>query len=170
MNDRRQGIIAAWDNGAHSTAGKEMPEDVKRWGDLKAFHRLALNRSYLAFSNSSANENPGNGDPADGDVVGYMNRWLDFDDPRDQKDKYEVVIRWSGPADKLPVTVDVTPRRRQSFRPEAGASCSAKNVALDSQQCVQEVTLDVEPDGVLTVKQFRLTTMKGNRLTITPAR
>ena len=170
MNDRRQAFIAAWDNGAHSTAGKEMPEDVKRWGDLKAFHRLALNRSYLAFSNSSANENPGNGDPADGDVVGYMNRWLAFDEPVDTRDRYEVVIRWEGPADKLPVTVDVTPRRRQNFRPQPGAACQAQNLALDTQQRLPQETLTVEPDGLLTVKQFRLTSAKGNRLTISSGR
>ena len=158
-------IVFKWDNGAHSTAGKDMPEDVKRWGDLKAFHGLALNRSYLAFSNSSANENPGNGDAADGDIVGYMNRWLAFDDPVDTRDKYEVVIRWEGPADKFPVTVDVTPRRRQNFRPDAGAACVAANVALDTQQRLRPQTLTVEPDGLLTVKQFRLTSAKGNRLT-----
>ena len=170
MNARRQAVIAAWDNGAHSTAGKDIPADVKRWSDLTAFRRFALNKSYLAFSNSSANENPGNGDATDGDIVGYMNRWLDHDEPTDQKDKYEVVVRWEGPQEKLPVTVDVTPRRRQSFRPQPGTTCMARNVALDTQQCVQEAKLEVEADGLLTVKQFRLTSAKGNKLTISMAR
>jgi dienelactone hydrolase len=167
LNDRRQAFLAAWDNGEHGTCGQGLPDDVKRWNDLKRLHRFALNKSYLAFSNCSANDDPGKGDATDGDLVGFMNRWLSYADPIDESGRYEVLIRWEGPADKLPVTVDVTPRRRQQFRPQPGVACAAENVDADTAQQVQRLEATVEATGLFAVTGFRLTSQKGNRLTVT---
>ena len=134
------------------------------------FHRFALNKSYLAFSNCSANDDPGGGDAAEGDLVGFMNRGLDYDEPTDTPAKYEVVIRWNQEAGVLPVTVDVTPRRRQRFKPEPGARCVAVNVDLATNREVRRQHVTVERSGLLTVTRFRLTSEKGNRLTVALAR
>lgn len=170
MRDGRHGMIAAWDNGDHGGCGKDLPPDVKAWNDLRTFHKLiALNLSYPAFSNSSRDENPGNGTPADGDIVGFFGRGFTWEAPVESATKYEVLLRWALEADKLPVTVDVTPRRVQAFKPQPGQQVTATNLAADSGQEVQKLTVTVDEAGRITVPGFRLTSAAGNRLVLTLA-
>jgi dienelactone hydrolase len=166
LRDRRQAFIAAWDDGEHGTCGRDLPADVKAYNDLKAFHHLALNRSYVAFSNASHDQNPGDGGAADGDIVGYMNRGLRFATPLDEADRYEVVLRCELEPAALPLTVDVTPRRLQALKLQPGQKLLAVNVAVTGGQEVQRETLTVDEQGLLTFKAFRLTCPEGNRLTL----
>ncbi len=167
MQQQRQGFIAAWNDGEHGTTAKLLPEDIverRRWGWL---HRFALNESYPAFSNCSADQDPGNGEKTDGDPVGYMNRGLDWEDPVDEPDRYEIVIKWYLEPEDLPVTVDVTPRRRQQFKPQAGAACTAINTDLATGREVQRERVQVGEHGLLTFPRFQVTSAQGNRLTFT---
>ena len=107
-----------------------------------------------------------NGDKSDGDLEGYINRGLDWDEPVDEADRYEIVIKWYLEPEKLPVTVDVTLRRRQQFRPAPGVTCTATNTDLATGQEQQGETLEVDGHGLLTFVGFTVTSVEGNRLTI----
>ena len=169
LRDGRHGFIAAWDDGTHGTCGTAMPADIKAWDSLSAFHRLiALNKSYLAFSNGSLDGNPGAGDAKDGDAVGYFNRGLTWEEPADQAGKYEVVVQWALDAGQLPVTVDVTPRRLQAFRVKPGQKVTARNLAADTNQEVQSQTLTADERGLVTFTGFRLTAPAGNKMVLAP--
>ena len=166
MEQGRHGFIAAWNNGAHSTAEAKMPKDIRRWSTFGALSRFALNRSYPAFSRCSADGDPGHGDPQDGDLVGFMNRGLDWQDPIDQADRYEVQITWTAEPDKLPVTVDVTPRRIQAFRLQPGQRVKAVN--LDHRgEPIQQAAIEADRYGLATFQGFELTSPAGNRLVLT---
>lgn len=167
MRDGRHGMIAAWDEGKHDTCEKDMPADIKAWDNLNSFHKLfALNLSYPVLTNLSVDNNPGNGDAKDGDPVGFMGRGLTWDAPVDEAGKYEVLIKWTLEPEKLPVTVDVTPRRLQAFKLQPGEKIRAMNVAADGSK-VQEETLTVDESGLVTLKGFKVTSAAGNRLTLT---
>jgi len=167
MRDGRHGMIAAWDEGQHGTCGKDMPADIKAWDNLNSFHRLfTLNLSYLALTNLSVDNNPGNGDAKDGDPVGFMGRGLTWDVPLDQASRYEVLIKWTLEAEKLPVTVDVMPRRLQAFKLKAGDKITATNIAADGTE-VQRQMLTVDEQGLVLFRGFQVTTAAGNRLVLT---
>lgn len=113
LNKARAGHAVYWDNGIHSTSGKDAPPDVKDW--LHRFRRFRLNESYPAFSNAALNRNPGDGRPEDGDIVGWINRGLDWRDIIDEPDRYSITLTADYPDIVYPVNVDVTLRRLQRF-------------------------------------------------------
>jgi hypothetical protein len=166
MRDARQGMLAAWDEGEHGTCGAGMPSDVKAFDNMRNFHKLfALNQSYLALSNSSLDNNPGNGDKKDGDLVGFMGRGFTWEPPLDEAGKYEVLIKWILEPEKLPVTVDVTPRRVQGFKLKPGDKVTAVNVEAEGQE-VQRETLVADEAGLVTWKGFKVTSAGGNRMVL----
>jgi pimeloyl-ACP methyl ester carboxylesterase len=123
MNRMRQGFVAYWDNGGHGDAGRDAPADARRWGeDSGVLLRFNLKESFPAFSNSSDNRQAGNGQREDGDVVGWINRGLDWKDVIDEETRYGVSVRADYPGLVYPVTVGLTPRRAQKFKPTPGAT------------------------------------------------
>lgn len=166
LQDGRHGFIAAWNDESHADCGAHLPPDIKAWNNLKAFHHIALNKSYPAFSKSSRDENPGSGDARDGDLAGYINRGLTWDEPVDESGRYEVVVRSLQDVGGLPVTVDVTPRRLQAFRLTAGQQLRARNVEADTGRVVQELRLTVDDRALATFEGFELTSPAGNRLVL----
>ena len=166
MRDSRQGMLAAWDEGAHDTCARNMPSDVKAYDNMRNFHKLfALNQSYLALSNSSLDSNPGNGDKQDGDLAGFMGRGLTWEPPVDEAGRYDVTIKWILEAEKLPVTVDVTPRRLQGFKLKAGDKVTAVNVEAEGKE-VQRETLVADEGGLVTWRGFKVTSAGGNRMVL----
>jgi hypothetical protein len=113
-----QGFVTYWDNGKHPTAGKNAPADVKAWA--KAMHRFRLNESFPAFSDTSSNRNPGEGDPAEGDIIGWMNRGLDWSEIEDAANHYAITLRADFPEVEYPVRTTITLRRTHDFKPKAG--------------------------------------------------
>ncbi|MBM4045162.1 MAG: hypothetical protein FJ279_08610, partial [Planctomycetes bacterium] len=124
LNDTRQGFAAYWDNGEHATCGKDAPEDVSAW--YQRFRRFRLDESYPAFSNTSTNRNPGNGDPADGDIIGWMNRGMDWKDIEDTTNHYAITLLADYPGIEYPVKTDVTLRRVQKFKTKPGEKLSVR--------------------------------------------
>jgi len=165
MQEGRHGLIAAWNGGGHGDSlGKTAP-DFREWSRFERLSRFALNKSHPAFSHCSKDGDPGNGDAADGDIVGYINRGLDWQDPVDEAKRYEVLIRWTLDAAQLPVTVDVTPRRVQAFRPNPGETCEAVNLDAAATE-IQRATIVADANGLLTFVGFRITSRDGNRLVL----
>ena len=166
MQKTRHGFLAAWNNAIHSRVHKDLPPDIKRAASSRSLMRFALNKSYPAFSNDSDDQDPGNGDSTNGDIVGFMNRWLDWTDPKETPRRYEVLIKWTGDAKTLPVTVDVTPRRVQAFKLQPGETCQAVNTDA-SGKALQRVKITADKHGLFTFPAFRVTSTKGNKMVLT---
>ena len=165
MERLRHGCLIAWNDGDHPGVSERLPADFNEW---KSSHltRFALNKSYPAFSRCSRNEDPGNGDNDDGDIVGYVNRGLNWKDPTETADRYEMLITYDLADVDLPLSVDVTPRRCQLFRLRPGQACSAANLDSDGRT-IQSLRLEADAQGLATFRQFKLTHRAGNRLVLT---
>ena len=87
----------------------------------------------------------------------------------------ELVLRlWRIPksgkfAQVTEATVDVTPRRRQAFLPGPGSQVTLKNLRASDASVIQEMQLVVEPTGLLTARQVRVSLDPGNRLVFSTA-
>lgn len=124
LSKARQPFAVYWDNGIHSTSGKDAPADVKAW--LERFRRFRLHESVPAFTNTSSDRNPGNGDPADGDIIGWMNRGMDWKEIEDTPDRYAITVTADYPGIEYPVRTDVTLRRLQRFKAKPGEKFSVR--------------------------------------------
>jgi len=114
LSQARQGFAAYWDNGTHATSGKDAPEDVKAWA--QRFRSFRRDQSYPAFSNTSSNRNPGDGRPENGDLIGWINRGMDWNDIEDTPDHYAITIIANYSGIQYPVRTDITLRRVQQFK------------------------------------------------------
>jgi hypothetical protein len=129
MNVHRAGGTFFWDTRNHTNTATGAA-----WGPLMDYsyvYRFRSNLSFPALSNCSANGNPGDGYGADGDSIGTINGFVEWDAPladslarwKDRLRLRDLPTRW-GPVVRAPdsVTVDVTPRRLQRFHVTAGAA------------------------------------------------
>ena len=117
LSETRQGFTAYWDNGEHSTSGREgPPEDLKEL--LNQMRRFRLNESFPVFTNTSTDGAPGNGNPEDGDLIGWINRGMDWQDIEDTPGHYVITLLANYPGIQYPVRTDVRLRRVQHFKPE----------------------------------------------------
>ena len=86
VNANRLGGFYFWDQRTHNGDGAH-------WNispDLMRYHR---NLSFPAFSNCSANNNPGDGHADSGDSVGTINGFLDWNDSiADDSDQYQIEV------------------------------------------------------------------------------
>jgi len=165
----RHGCTIAWNAGEHGTTQSMAPPDINQRLGWQWLHRFALNQSYPAFSNCSLDNNPGNGAQDDGDIEGYMNRGLDWDQPTDTDETWQVVVRYTLDPAALPLTVDVTPRRRQAFRPAPAAQVRATATDAGTGQQLATCTLTVDQNGLLTYPALPINSAAGTRLTFTRA-
>ena len=161
----RHGCLIAWNDGDHPGVSERLPADFNEW---KSSHltRFALNKSYPAFSHCSHNKDPGHGDNDDGDTIGYVNRGLNWTDPKETADRYEVLITYDLAADDLPLSVDVTPRRCQLFqlRPRPSLLCGEHR---QLGRTIQSMQLEAGALGLATFRRFKVTRREGNRLILT---
>ena len=130
----RHGFAFAWNNGNHSSGSAPMGRVMKYYGPGK----FARNRSYPAFGNSSLDDNLGNGDPADGDLgnddpkqgptqVFGINLGFAWSDVVDEEQRWSATL--SNDLCQAEMTVDVTPRRCQRFKPRPGQTFTWTNSA-----------------------------------------
>ncbi len=165
MQMHRRGFLAAWADVGHS----EMSYSITNFPDFLDFNysvrRFALNRSYPAFSNSSMNEDYGNGDKTDGDLVGFINYGLEWSGIVDEPNQYKVTIRSTLSDTIYPVTVDVTPRRLQYFRVHPGQIFRVVN-RDGAGAIVEEKIAAVDSGGLLTYEAFAITSEQGNTMEV----
>ena len=118
LQGARQHFAAYWDNGTHPTSGKDAPADVRAWPTR--MRRFRRDESFPAFSNTSTDRDPGRGAAADGDLIGWMNRGMDWKDVDDAPDRYAITLFADYPGIAYPVRTDVTLRRLQKVRARPG--------------------------------------------------
>jgi hypothetical protein len=152
--DARQPFVAAW--------SLHPPREV-----TQAFGRMRWDVSLPAFSNCSLDNNPGNGDPADGDYYGCINGWLLWDDQDqvDQPGRWEMTVWLVGSCPEDACTVDVTPRHCKGFKPKPGQRFRWTNTAVPDGQAVQQGEVTADRWGRVTLE--RVAVGKGkNRIRI----
>ena len=169
MQQARQGVIAAWNEGTHGEVATLLPDDIRERMSFAWMHRFALDRSYPAFSKCTANDDPGEGPADSGDPVGYINRGLDWEQPIDEPARWEVTVRWSLEDTALPLRVDITPRRVQSFVLEPGEKVNADEYCLAREAGVGSRVLTADEHGLVTFEGAEMTGAAGIRLTLTRA-
>jgi hypothetical protein len=128
---------------------------------------IRLDQSLPAFGRCSLDDDPGAGDPKDGDPKGQINLYLDWEteDVVDEPGRWEMTV---GLIDKAPAaecTVDLTPRRCQRFKPGPGRALRWTNVSRADGREVQSG--EVKPDALGLVTLERVVVSKGrNRIRI----
>ena len=157
MNEARQAFVAYWSDGEHGTAGRDFPQNSHF---APAREKFALDRSYLAFSNCSNNDDPGNGDRDDGGAVGWINRGLDWEDIVDTPTEYSVTVLAYYDGLEYPLTVDVTPRRLRRFKVKPGEMLNVLVSPGESQQ------VKVDENGLITIFGLTISSRNGTRIQI----
>jgi S-formylglutathione hydrolase FrmB len=145
INVLKHGGFHFWSMGNHQQTIYSNPWQIAVLPpSISFFTRYRTNLSYPAFSNCSHNNNPGNGSPANGDSMGTINGYLEWnDDIVDSTYKWEITLKT-----KNLVTIydtlyapdscdaDVTLRRLQRFNPAVGSRIewtNTKNNAVVQQ-------------------------------------
>jgi len=119
-----------------------------------------------AFSRCSLDNNPGNGDPADGDYYGQINGYLLWGDRDqvDEPDRWEMTIFLADECPRAECTVSLTPRHCQRFKPQPGQRFSWINIPADGRAAASgQVTADRW--GLVTIEKLGVTKAK-HRITI----
>ena len=164
----RHGFAFAWNNGNHSSGSAAMRE-VMRWYPPEKFAR---NQSYPAFSNSSIDGDLGGGETEvregtririvltddNGALEGGINLGFAWTDVVDEGGKWSVSV--SNELAEEEMTVDVTPRRCQRFKPRHGEQLKW----TDSSGASGTVTVDRA--GLVTVQRLKIILGQKTVLTI----
>lgn len=159
MNEAKQAFTVYWDNRNHSSSGgKGSPEDVRKYREW--IKRFRLNESFPAFSNTSNNNNPGNGNPEDGDLSGWMNRGMDWKDIVDETEKYSITIFADYPGIIFPLQTDIRLRRLQKFKPKPG---ELLKVEIDNNS---PVFINVNSDGSIDIPKVIIKSLDGTSIKI----
>ncbi len=127
---------------------------------------IRTNQSLPAFTNCSLDENPGNGDPKDGDPKGQINRWLFWDtkDLVDLPDRWEITVGLMAKAPAVQCFVDITPRRLQKMVLMPGEKIRWENRSLKGAIIGQGSTF-TDKNGLITLHHIKVLKIK-NRITI----
>jgi hypothetical protein len=149
------GFAFAWNNGDHSSGAQPM-EKINKQYPASLFAR---NQSYPAFRNSSIDQDPGNGDPKDGDLEGGINLGFRWKDVKDEPDSWSVTLGNDLAAAEM--TVDVTLRRCQKFKAKPGDTVKWSASNGDAG------TLTADDTGLVTVPRLRLTHAADTTLRLT---
>lgn len=154
MKKSRHGFAFAWNDGDHSSGAAPMGEIFKYYNPK----RFALNVSYPAFSNSSIDNNMGNGDPKDGDMVGGINLGFKWVDPVETATSWS--LEFGNELCKETMTVDITPRRCQVFKIEANQEYKWNTSDGGTGK------MKADADGLLTIEKLKIEVGKNTKLTI----
>jgi len=158
MQECRLGGTFYWDNRDHYSVNASAWKPMMDYG-VPYIYRYRTNLSFPAFSNCSADWNPGNGQAADGDSVGTINGYLDFD-PGVTDDPVRWIVRlgtrnprtqWGTMVAPESMTVDVTPRRLQQFLLTPGFAYPYQVQRAQNMSIVRQGMAFADGRGVLTI-------------------
>ena len=128
---------------------------------------VRTDQSLPAFSGCSLDDDPGGGDPQQGDAQGQINLYLSWqtEDVVDRADRWEMTVELIDKAPKDLCTVDITPRRLQQLKPKPGQQLKWTNTPLGRDRQVQAGQVTADRYGLITLKAVRVS--KGeNRIVV----
>jgi hypothetical protein len=165
LQETRRPHVFVWGQGGHGERARMpvtldervLPIDVR------------TDQSLPAFTNSTLDDNPGSGDPDDGDQKGQANLYLFWEtrDIVDAADRWEMTV---GVCDKAPAdscTVDITPRRLQRFKPARGAAVRWTATGADGG-AAQSGRAAADGNGLVTLPRVRVTKGKTRVALVAP--
>jgi hypothetical protein len=142
----------------------------------RQIYKYRLDQSYPAFTNCSTNSDFGDGDPATADPIGQINGLVDWDETAtvDTQLRWEVTLRTRSVATRdgiigapSSLTVDVTPRRLQSFIVAQQVLYHFEVRRTSDGELIQSGTTTPDQDAVLTLPQIAVVD-GGVRLAVYP--
>ncbi len=171
LENYRRGGVQFWDDRDH--AGTEHPGAMAPMLDPRYLYRFRSNLSWPAFSRCSASGDPGGFTATSGDSIGSLNGYMDWDPAvTDVADQWQATLStrslstlWGALQAPESLSVDVTPRRVQRFKPNAGTTVTYLVKRLSDGAQVQQGVTTVDAQGLVTVPAVR-TYRSGTRLTI----
>ena len=101
----------------------------------------------------------------------WSSSWYDWDTdfgpPRDDPNRWEISLKWTGPFVPPPV-VSITPRRLQQFQIDLDANYRWSNVELGTGALIQppSAPFKPQPTGIIVIPGVQLTPL-GNRIVLT---
>ena len=151
LRDARQPYVATWGGGSTSREVRSLIRTIR------------LGRSIPAFSRCSLDNNPGNGDPDDGDPLGQLNGFLLWQDADlvDEENLWEMTVCLAGDSPDTSCVVDVTPRHCMKFKPKAGQQFKWSNTTLEDARELGSGELAADQWGLVTLPQITVTKQKG---------
>lgn len=160
---QRQGqpFVAYWDNGPHSTGAR-----TKRvLPALRKIVRPARSEAFLSFANGSANDEPGNGDVTDGDLVGAINLYYVSAEARETARRFRAEYGHDRDGATDGGTTDLIPQRLKAFPHKPGTVAAYR--ILDRGRQVKRGTVTADRHG-----RYRIRSAPADRrytLELTPA-
>lgn len=176
VQEARQSIAFTFDRSGHFMVTPSPLWVFEHRRLLNDLMRVRRNAPLPAFTRLTIDDDMGNGDVNEGDLVGTVNGYATWDplDHRDETDRLELVVRLKdlpGEPDDAPAssaTVSITPRRLRAFIVSEGQTYEWQNVALAAGAVVQSGTIAADAFDRITIDGFTIT-KGGNRLVVTRA-
>ena len=155
LRDTKRAFAFRWGQGGHGERAIDMGIDGT--GDNHAKDRIDFQRhkAVPAFANCSLDQNPGSGDPRDGDPEGAINAYQRWDPSsiQDQPTRFAIDL-WLASGARANGTMDVTLRNVQSFRSRPDLGFAWK--LLEGARAVQAGTGTTDSLGLVSVPGITL--------------
>jgi hypothetical protein len=164
LQETRRPHLFVWGQGGHGQRAR-MP---RNGGERRMPLDIRTNQSLPAFSHCSLDDNPGNGDPADGVPAGQVNAYLYWDtkDIVDEAKRWEMTVGLIDQSPSDTALVNITPRRCQLFRASPGEQFTWTNVPSGVATARQTGQVRADQWGLVTLEKILVSKGK-NRIVIT---
>jgi len=163
LQETKRPHIFVWGQSGHgqrasmpiTLAERVMPIDIR------------TDQTLPAFTHCSLDDNPGSGDPKEGDAKGQANLYLywETEDIVDKADQWGMAVGLITKAPKDDGTVDITPRRCQQFKPRSGTKVAWTNSVAG--EIVQRGQAQVDALGLVTLEKVHVSKAK-HRIQVSP--
>jgi hypothetical protein len=166
FRDARQPFIAAWSTGGDDPGGHQQVHPVQP-EVRRMFEVIRWDATIPAFTNCSLDNNPGNGDPADGDSCGQINGYLIWDNRGcvDEDGAWEMTVWVVDTCPEDSCTADITPRHCKKFKPRQGEKFRWSNTCLSDGKVIASAAVVADRWRLVTVRGATISKGK-NRIRI----
>ncbi len=153
LQETKRPHVFVWGQGGHGQRAR-MPVTL---GERILEIDIRTDQTLPAFSNCSLDDNPGKGDPKDGDPKGQSNLYLYWETATivDEPGRWEMTVSLIDKAPKDECTVDITPRRCQKLKVKPGEK--VKWVCKPSKGGKQQTgQATADKHGLVTLEKVRI--------------
>jgi pimeloyl-ACP methyl ester carboxylesterase len=161
LQEARQPHLFVWGQNGHGERARMPDNGGERVNPLD----LRVDQSLPAFTRSSLDDDPGDGNPSTGAPAGQINASLAWtpDSIRDEKDEWVITLRLAEGSKGPGATADVTPRRLQRFKLQPGDRVQWANSINGREAQTGEAVADQW--GLVTLPQVQIA-RSGSRLSV----